>query len=169
VAEEVGFRFLLHADKRGELLRLMQMMRQRVAVVEKLGIHRPLAVLAPHLVAQQRRTQFGHDIEQQHLVRCVALCVDDIAQPLVGRGQRAVVGLRRRREPAFIDAAAVGAERIIVARVKLDASPRNTKRTRHPRRRQSQNPFACLKGGVNQFCFGCHSASLFGNWRLEIG
>ena len=88
--------FLLHPNQAGKFLGLVQMVGQRVAVVKKFGVDRPLAVLAPQGLAEQRSAQLSDCVDQQHFVHGAACLVDNIAQPFIGRGQRAVVSFGRR-------------------------------------------------------------------------
>ena len=98
----------------GVFLHLVQVMGQRALVVKKLAEYIGQACIGvPHVVAQQRGAQLGHGIDQQRQMRLVAVTYD-IAEPLVRRGQRAVVGLGGRREPAFVDAASVRAKGVMV-------------------------------------------------------
>jgi hypothetical protein len=112
--EEVRLRFLLLANPGSVLRHVVHVMGQRALVVEELGINGPAAVTVPHLVAQQPGAQVGYHILEQHLLWVVVIAVNNVAQALVGRCQGAVISLGRRREPAFVDAAAVRAKRIVV-------------------------------------------------------
>ena len=115
------------ADGGGVLLHLVQVMGQRALVVEEFGIHGPAAVRIPQFRTQQFGPQVRHHIGKE-LARHIIprLVVDHIAEPFIRCGQRPVVRLGSGRKPALVDAAADGAESIVIARVQLDASPGNT-------------------------------------------
>ena len=147
---EIGLRFRRHPHQLGVLLALVQVVGQRVPVVEEFRVHGPLAVGVPQLLAQQLGAQLADHVHQQHFFGLAALFVDDVAQALVGRGQRPVVGLGGGGKPAFVDAAAVGAKRVIVARVQLDAPARDAKRAGHPGGGKAQDAFALF------ICFADH-------------
>ena len=94
-------------------------MGDRPHVVEELGVDGPLLVLRPDVLADDLRAQFRDDVAQQELL----LAGDAVAQPLVGRAAF-VGGLGGGGEPAFIDAAAVRAEGVVIVRMEFEPSPR---------------------------------------------
>ena len=72
----------------------------------------------------------------------LAVVEPDVAEALVGRRARAVVGVGRRREPALVDAAAMAAERIEIVGVQLAAAAGNHEGARHPARLEPQDAAA---------------------------
>ena len=56
----------------------------------------------------------------------LAVAEPHVAEAFVGRRARAVVGVRRRREPPLVDAAAMPAERVQIVGVQLEAPPRQS-------------------------------------------
>ena len=67
--------------------------------------------------------------------------MDDVAQPFVG-GRALVGGGGGRGEPALVDAAAVGPERVEVLRGQLEPAARHQERARHPGRGEPQDALA---------------------------
>ena len=63
----------------------------------------------------------------------------DVAQAFVLRGERAVGGFGGGGEPALVDAAAMRAERVQIARIELQPPAGHQKRSGHPAGRQSDN------------------------------
>ena len=155
--EVVGFRLALLPHQLGELVVLMQVVRQRPEVVEELAVDRPAPVLLPDLRADDRRAQFGHHIAQQH-----ALVLEDhIAQALI-RQTPLVRRLGGRAEPALVDTAAVKPECVEVIRVQLQPASGITERARHPVRRQPQHAAARVQRGVR------HRARLSSTHGLQL-
>jgi len=74
--------------------------------------------------------------------------VNDIAEALI-LGRAFIGGRRGGGEPALVDAAAVGAERIDVLRRQLDAPAGHQEGARHPGGGQPQQSFAGLEGRAN--------------------
>ena len=73
----------------------------------------------------------------------------DVAQAFVGRGQRSVGGLGGGGEPAFVDAAAMSAENVQIARIELQASAGHQEGARHPAGREAHNAFSGGQGLAN--------------------
>ena len=141
----VGLRLALLAHQVRLGVVLMHVMRNRSEIIEELAVDRPTFEALPDILADQARAFLGHGIAQRE--RPLAFD-DDIAQALVRRGAFVRRG-RGRGEPAFVDAAALGAERVEILRSQLDAPAGHEEGTRHPGGRQPQNPFACLDGPLD--------------------
>jgi hypothetical protein len=94
---------------------LVHVVRDRSHVVEELRVHRPLLVLRPDGISDERRTAFRH-----RLLQGKALVADDtVTQSLVRRA----VFIRRGSgagKPTLIDAAAIQAVGVEVVRVQLE-------------------------------------------------
>ena len=90
------------------------------------------------------RAGLGHGVAEQE-----PLALEDgVAQPFVGRA--VVVGrLGRAGEPAFVDAAAMGAQGVPIGRRQLDSLAGMEKTPRHPVGRQPQNAFAGIQGPIH--------------------
>ena len=87
--------------------------------------------------------------------RSDALAVDgDVAESLVLRRSGSVVGIGRRGEPALVDAAAVGAEGVEIARVQLQPASGHQKRSGNPAGRQPDKPVTGGEGVFDQLCIG---------------
>ena len=84
-----------------------------------------------------------------------ALAVDgDVAEALVVRRAGAVGGVGGGGEPALVDAAAVRAERVEIARIELQTAARHQERSRHPAGRKPHDALARGQGVVQQGCVG---------------
>ena len=81
----------------------------------------------------------------------------DVAQPLVRRRARSVVGVGRRREPPLVDAAAMSAERIEIVGVQLEPPTGQHERARHPGWRQAKDAGAGVDRVLNR-CAINHSS-----------
>ena len=68
-----------------------------------------------------------------------AVRLPDVAQPLVRRCAGTVVGVRRGREPPFVDAAAIAAERVEIVGMELETAAGDHERARHPARLEAQD------------------------------
>ena len=94
---------------------------------------------------------------------------DDEADALEVAGQRPVVGVDRRREPALVDAAAALPEREVVVRVELDPASRRAERAGNPGRGEADDAAARVErtvhvsevGGDRGFPGGGHAGSHF--------
>ncbi len=125
----------------------MQVVGQRVHVVEELAVHHPATVLVDGVLAQELDRAVVHRVAQRDL----AVVIDvDVAQALVPGGAGAIIGCRGGREPALVDAAALAAQGIQVVRVQAQPPPRYTKRAGHPGRRQPHDAAALLQRLLNQ-------------------
>ena len=98
---------------------LMHVMRDRAHVVEELRVDGPLAVLVPDGIADDLALEFVDCISQQELLAAS----DDVGQTFI---PVAIVVRRfgRRAEPAFIDAAPMHAEGVVVIRMQLEPTSR---------------------------------------------
>jgi hypothetical protein len=67
----------------------------------------------------------------------------EIAETFVGGCAGTVGGIRGGGEPAFVDAAAVRAESVQVARIELQPAAGHQERTGHPARCQTHETFTC--------------------------
>ena len=134
--EVVRLGLALAAEELRLRVALVHVMGNRPHVVEKLAEQVPALLPLHHRRAEQEIARLVDRVLQQ---KSAAVLEADVAQPLVGGRARAVVGVGRRREPALVDAAAVAAERIQIARVELEPFARNHERTRHPARLEPQH------------------------------
>ena len=140
----VAFRLALTTDKFGQLVTLVQVMHDGAHVVEELAVHRPAMVLLPNRFAHETRSLGFDGIFQGEPVPVR----EHIAQPLVGR---AVVIHSRGggSEPALVDAAAMGAVSVEIARVELEPAAGLRIDPRHPCGGKPENAFTgfnCLPG-----------------------
>ena len=144
--EVVSLRLALLPDARGELVVLVQVVRNRTQVVEELAEEVPAAVPL-HDVGAEEAVAFGLD----RLLEQRLLAVEfDVAQPLVGGGERAVGGLGGGREPTLVDTAAMRAERVQIAGVQFEAAARHQEGAGDPARRQSDDAVAGGQGIDNE-------------------
>jgi hypothetical protein len=141
----VGLRLALQAEQRGLLGVLVEMMRNRPHVVEKLGIDRPLFVFAPETVADEQAAALRHRLLQSETLPAG----HDVAQAFVRRPVF-IGGGRGGGEPALIDAAPVQAEGVKVIGMEFEAFAGLKEGARHPARRQPQQTAALGQGGFNQ-------------------
>jgi hypothetical protein len=139
--EIIGFRLARASYVRRHFVGMVDMMRKRFLVVEVLGVHHPSAVFLHDFAAQYVGAGDLERVFQQHPGRIVDM---DEGETFEGRGERAVVGLGRRCEPALVDAAAVGAVCVIIVRVKLESPARDAERTGNPCRLESENSLAFI-------------------------
>jgi hypothetical protein len=102
------------ADTRGILVALVHVMRNRPEVVEELAEQVPAAVARHDRRSDQQIAGFLDRRFQQKPLAGVEM---DVAEPLVRRRARSVVGIGRRREPPLVDAAAMSAQRIEIVGV----------------------------------------------------
>ena len=165
--EVVGLGLAQLAGELGVLVAVMDVVRQRAFVVEELRVHGPAAVLFPESVANDLALEIVDRVAEQNLPGFAAVFEDDETESFVGRGQRPVVGGRRRGEPSLVDAAALAAESVIVIRVQLDPPARHAERTRHPRRREPQNSLPLLEGHCSRLLHGHNSIFLSLNDRTD--
>src|SRR6266699_6567437 len=70
----------------------------------------------------------------------------NVAKAFVGRGRRAVRGLRGRGKPTLVDSSPVGSEGVEIIGVQLQPAPGNHEGTRHPRWLQPENSFKFVDG-----------------------
>lgn len=120
--EVVGLRFALLAHQLGLGFILVQVMRNGPQVIEELAVDRPAVEFVPQLLANQPRAFRRDGIFQGELVSVR----NDIAQALIG-GSVFVHRLRGGSKPAFVDAAPVGAQGVVVGRGQPQAPPRHEK------------------------------------------
>ena len=135
----LGLAFL--PDELRERIALVQMMRNRSHVVEKLAEQIPSALALHRRRAEQQIAAFVDERLEQH---ARAVLRPHVAQPFVVRGPRAVRRVCRRREPALVDAAAVRAERVEIVGMQPKPPARNHERARHPARFEPENAGACV-------------------------
>ena len=124
------------ADARGILVALVHVMRNRPQVVEELAEQVPALVARHHGGPEQQVAGRVDGVLQQ---QPSPVAQPHIAQPFVGRRAGAVVGVGRRREPPFVDAAAMPAERIEVVRVQLEAASGQHERAWDPGRLEAKD------------------------------
>src|ERR1019366_5734630 len=119
----VGFGLALLSHAGGELVGLMQVVRNRTEVVEELAEQVPAAVLAHHTGAQEEIAVAFDGVRQKQFL-AVKL---DVGQAFIGRGQGTVGRLGGGGEPALVDAAAMATQYVKVARVQLQADRKSTR------------------------------------------
>jgi len=127
---------------------LVQVEGERALVIKELGIHGPLVILVPEVIAQELGAQVGDDLGEEDLLGVALVAIDHVTEALVGRGEGAVVGLGGGAEPAFIDAAPLRAEGVEVVGMELEALAGDAERAGHPGGCQPQDAFALFKCGV---------------------
>ena len=139
----LGLAFL--ADQLRLLGALVHVVRDRAHVVEELRVDRPLLVLVPDRLADERCAALGHRVLQGE----AASPADDVAQAFVGRA--VVVGGRRGGgEPALVDAAAIEAEGVEVVGMQLEPLARLQERARHPAGGEAQQAAVVLERAFHQ-------------------
>ena len=74
----------------------------------------------------------------------------DVGEAFVGRGQRTVGGLGGGGEPAFVDAAAMSAENVEIARIEFQAAAGHEEGARHPAGREADDAFSGGQGLANE-------------------
>ncbi len=137
--EVVAFWLPLLAGQRRVLEALVHVMWDRTEVIEELAVHRPALVFVPHRLADQPRAVFCDGFAQQKvLVLEAAEAKTFVPLPIL------IGGFGGAGEPAFIDPASLGPQRVVVVRVQLDPPPRMQKATRHPCRCEPQQSLASL-------------------------
>ena len=107
--------------------------------------------LAHHVGAQEQIAVALDGFLQQQLL-AVKL---DVAQAFVGRGERAVGGLGGGGEPALVDAAAMSAEDVEIARIEFQAPAGHQERARHPAGREAHDAFSGGQGLADESRGGC--------------
>ena len=94
---------------------LMHVMRDRAHVVEEFRIDGPTLVAIEQRFADQPRASLGHGVAERE-----SLAVEEhVAQPFIGRAVL-VGGFGRAAEPAFVDPAAMCAERVPIVGMQFD-------------------------------------------------
>jgi hypothetical protein len=119
----------------------VHVVRDRAHVVEELAEQVPALLALHHRRSDQEIAGRVDGILQQ---KPRAVFEPHVTQALVGGGAGTVVGIGRRREPALVDAAAVAAKRVEIARVQLQPLAGDHERARHPARLEPQQ---ALSGG----------------------
>src|SRR6185369_11779944 len=151
----------LLSDERRELVTLMHVMRDRPEVVEELAQQVPAAFALHHGRAKQQVARF---VDERFEQEPRALSGPDVTEALVFRRSPPVGRVRRRREPSFVDAAAMSAERIEIVGMQFQPAARNQEGARHPTRFQPQYPGPRADGvlacGSIGYGFGGHDAIL---------
>src|SRR5262245_15919616 len=113
----------------------MHVMGNRPHVVEELAIYRPPLILLPYFGADKPFAVELNGVLQGERLSAVE---NYVTQALVGRRAR-VGGRGSRGEPAFVNAAAIGAERVQILGRQFEASTGHQKRARHPGWGQTQD------------------------------
>ena len=165
--EIVAFGLALAAQLGGLFLVLVHVVRDRPQVVEKLAVDRPALVGVPQIAADHLGAEDLDGVFERELVGAV----HDVAESLVG-GCSLVGGRGRRGEPALVDAAAVGAQRVEVLACQLESAARHQERTRHPGRSQPQDPFTTFESRAHprgQVFIAHRSSSLHLSQAHETG
>ncbi len=142
--EVVGLGFSTGTDAGGVFVAVVNVVRQGFFVIEEFREHGPALVLVPEFANQFVFENFYGIFEENQLI----LFSDDKAETFVFAGERAVVGWGGGREPAFVDAAAFAAERIIIVGVQFDAASGNAEGARHPVGGEPENALALFHGGL---------------------
>ena len=151
----IRFGLALLPDQRREVVALVHVMRNRAEIVEELAQQIPAAFALHHRRANQEISGF---VDKRFQQNAFAIAGAHVAQPLVFGRSRAIRCVCRRREPPFVDAAAVPAERVEIVRVQLEAAAGNHEGTWHPAGFQPENAGACIDGVL-----------AFGSIRHRIG
>ncbi len=143
--EVIRLRLPVLPDQTGVFVAVMHVMGQGAHVVEELRVHRPAAMLLPDAFADDAAPVFVDGIAEENLLRPPAVLHHHEAQPLMRRGERAVVCGSGRGEPAFVKAAACAAEGVVVVGVELDAASGNAIETRNPGGGEAQDAAALFE------------------------
>ena len=139
----IALRLAFLTGQLGVLEALVHVMRDGAHVVEELRVNRPALVLIPHRLADHSLLPLGHRVFKQELLaleRAEALPL--VPNPAV------VGGVGRAGEPAFVDAAAMGAVSVPIARGELDSLAGVQKSPRHPSGREPQQALAGVESPV---------------------
>ncbi len=136
--EVVGLGLALLSDARGELIGLVEMVGNGAEVVEEFAEQVPAAVAA-HDVGAEEAIAFEFDGVLEEDLPAVEL---DVAEAFIIGGERAVGGLGGGGEPALVDAAAMTAEDVEIARIELETSTRHKEGARHPAGGEADHTFA---------------------------
>ncbi len=146
--EVVRLRLAQLADHRRVLVAMVEVERQRLLVVEELGVHRPLAELVPQARADERGTVVGHELIEGK--ERAAIGIDHEAETLERSGQGTVVSADGGGEPAFVDPASVLAQGEVVVRVQADPAARGAELPGHPGGRQAHDPAARIERAIGR-------------------
>ena len=139
--EVITFGLALLADGLGLLVVLVHVAGNGPEVVEEFRIDGPALELRPDRLADDPLALRLHGVAEREALAVV----DDVAQALVRLA--VVVGrLGGRAQPSLVDAAPVGAHRVVVVRVELEAAAGREERARHPTGREAQHTLALLEG-----------------------
>jgi len=138
--EIVGLGLAFLADELGLLGALVHVQGDGAHVIEELRIDRPLAILLPDGLADDGGAALGNGLAQGEAL----VAGDAIAQAFVGDAAF-VGGLGGGGEPAFVNAAAVGAVGVGVVGVELDAQAGLEERAGHPGGREAQQAVSLLQ------------------------
>ena len=150
------------ADPLGVLVALVHVMRNRPHVVEELAEQVPAAFALHHRRSEQ---QIAGGFDRVFQLEARRRLEPDVAEALVGRRARAVVGVRRGRKPSLVDAAAMTAERIEIVGVQLQPAAGNHERAGNPARIQPQD----ARSGVDRFLNAERFTMRWGPHQLEAG
>src|SRR5438105_4164997 len=119
-------------------------MRNRPEVLKELAEDVPAALLFDHVGTQKLTAGGLNGLLQEHLLTLKF----DVAQTFVRESQRTIGCLGSRREPTFVDPAAVSAEGIEVAGIEFEPPARHQERAWDPAWREAHNTLAlrqCLE------------------------
>ena len=95
------------ADALCVLIALVHVMRDRAEIVEELAEQVPALLALHHVGANQQIARFFDSLFQKEPL---AIGDTNVAEPLVGRSSRSVIGVGRRRKPSLVDATAIPAD-----------------------------------------------------------
>ena len=112
----VGFRLALLSDELGELVALMQVVRDRPHIVKELAEEIPAALASHHVCAKQQISRGFDSIPKQELLPRLRA---NITQAFIRSRVRAIGGPGGGGEPALVDAAPVAAEGVKIIRMQL--------------------------------------------------
>ena len=143
--EIIGLRLSFLPHQSGLFLGLVHVVRNRPHVVEKLRVHRPLAILIPDRLSNQHRTALGDCLSQRE----PGIARHHITEALV---LSPVLVRRRRRgsKPTLVNPAPVQPKRVEIVRMQLQTLAGLQERTRHPARGQLQKTARFCKGVLHQ-------------------
>ena len=119
---------------------------QGAQVVEELGVDGPAAVGLPESVADEVAFELVDGVAEENSFQAAAVFEGDEGEAFVGAGERAVVGRGGGGEPAFVDAAAIAAQGVVVVGVEFDAPAGDAEGARDPGGGEAEDAAALFEG-----------------------
>jgi hypothetical protein len=155
----LGLAFL--PDELCERVALVEVMGNRAHVVEELAEEVPSAFALHRRRAEQQIAAFVDKRLEQHTP---AVLHPHVAEPFVVGSARSIRRARRRREPPFVDAAPMRAERVEIVGMQPEPPAGNHEGARHPARFEPEN------AGTRVDCVlcACASGSSLGRHRALV-